>query len=219
MPNRRGCRTRKTKRCADEAAPAPSKAEGRRQGDRKDTDYDFYTLLPGKEVPMTRRRARRQRAGRGPAPGRARQADARAHAGNARHLAGSAADRRAAAARRVRHGARAHSAGSVDDATRRDGDRYARQHAAPRQPAPAAGRRRHPLPAAGRRVPGLRPGRRDEGAASPCSASARASSRPASAARPSIACAWGPTAPPAIWPTPSASSPAAGWPAMAIKVK
>lgn len=39
---------------ADEGTPAPAK--GKRSDDaggKKDTDYDFYTLLPGKEVPMS----------------------------------------------------------------------------------------------------------------------------------------------------------------------
>ncbi|MDR0184615.1 SPOR domain-containing protein [Lysobacter arvi] len=39
---------------AEDAAPAPSK--GKREPEaptKKDTDYDFYTLLPGREVPMS----------------------------------------------------------------------------------------------------------------------------------------------------------------------
>jgi cell division protein FtsN len=41
---------------AQDAAPAPAKGKGKGAQDeaaKKDTDYDFYTLLPGKEVPMT----------------------------------------------------------------------------------------------------------------------------------------------------------------------
>jgi len=41
---------------AQDAAPAPAKGKGKSTQDeaaKKDTDYDFYTLLPGKEVPMT----------------------------------------------------------------------------------------------------------------------------------------------------------------------
>ena len=40
---------------ADEAAPAPSKGkrEPAETPAKKDTDYDFYTLLPGREVPMS----------------------------------------------------------------------------------------------------------------------------------------------------------------------
>ncbi|MDG2517822.1 SPOR domain-containing protein [Lysobacter soli] len=41
---------------AQDAAPAPAKGKGKGSQDeaaKKDTDYDFYTLLPGKEVPMT----------------------------------------------------------------------------------------------------------------------------------------------------------------------
>jgi len=40
---------------AEETAPAPSKGKGSEKGApaKKDTDYDFYTLLPGREVPMT----------------------------------------------------------------------------------------------------------------------------------------------------------------------
>lgn len=37
---------------AEESAPAPAKG-GKRDDAKKDTDYDFYTLLPGKEVPMS----------------------------------------------------------------------------------------------------------------------------------------------------------------------
>lgn len=41
---------------AQDAPPAPAKGKGKGAQDeaaKKDTDYDFYTLLPGKEVPMT----------------------------------------------------------------------------------------------------------------------------------------------------------------------
>nr|WP_254200909.1 SPOR domain-containing protein [Lysobacter sp. MMG2] len=40
---------------ADEATPAPAKGSKRSNTEpaKKDTDYDFYTLLPGKEVPMS----------------------------------------------------------------------------------------------------------------------------------------------------------------------
>lgn len=41
---------------AQDAAPAPAKGKGKgsqEEAAKKDTDYDFYTLLPGKEVPMT----------------------------------------------------------------------------------------------------------------------------------------------------------------------
>ena len=41
---------------AQAATPAPAKGNGKGTQDeaaKKDTDYDFYTLLPGKEVPMT----------------------------------------------------------------------------------------------------------------------------------------------------------------------
>ena len=41
---------------AQDATPAPAKGKGKSTQDeaaKKDTDYDFYTLLPGKEVPMT----------------------------------------------------------------------------------------------------------------------------------------------------------------------
>lgn len=41
---------------AEDATPAPAKGKGNGAQDeaaKKDTDYDFYTLLPGKEVPMT----------------------------------------------------------------------------------------------------------------------------------------------------------------------
>jgi len=42
---------------AQDAAPAPAKGKGKGgaqdEAAKKDTDYDFYTLLPGKEVPMT----------------------------------------------------------------------------------------------------------------------------------------------------------------------
>lgn len=41
---------------AQDATPAPAKGKGKGTQDeaaKKDTDYDFYTLLPGKEVPMT----------------------------------------------------------------------------------------------------------------------------------------------------------------------
>lgn len=41
---------------AEDATPVPAKGKGKSTQDeaaKKDTDYDFYTLLPGKEVPMT----------------------------------------------------------------------------------------------------------------------------------------------------------------------
>lgn len=39
---------------ADEGTPAPAKGKGGdAKSSKKDTDYDFYTLLPGKEVPMS----------------------------------------------------------------------------------------------------------------------------------------------------------------------
>jgi len=39
---------------AEESAPAPSKAKRDKEAAaKKDTDYDFYTLLPGREVPMS----------------------------------------------------------------------------------------------------------------------------------------------------------------------
>ncbi|HEY0505191.1 MAG TPA: SPOR domain-containing protein [Lysobacter sp.] len=41
---------------AEDATPAPAKGKGKgaeEEAAKKDTDYDFYTLLPGKEVPMT----------------------------------------------------------------------------------------------------------------------------------------------------------------------
>jgi len=39
---------------AEETTPAPSKGKGQKDAPaKKDTDYDFYTLLPGREVPMS----------------------------------------------------------------------------------------------------------------------------------------------------------------------
>lgn len=39
---------------ADEGSPAPQKGKATdAKAGKKDTDYDFYTLLPGKEVPMS----------------------------------------------------------------------------------------------------------------------------------------------------------------------
>jgi cell division protein FtsN len=39
---------------ADEATPTPAKGKrDNNEAAKKDTDYDFYTLLPGKEVPMS----------------------------------------------------------------------------------------------------------------------------------------------------------------------
>lgn len=38
---------------ADEGTPAPTKGKAGDAKQAKDTDYDFYTLLPGKEVPMS----------------------------------------------------------------------------------------------------------------------------------------------------------------------
>ncbi|HEY0505121.1 MAG TPA: sporulation protein, partial [Lysobacter sp.] len=39
---------------ADEGTPAPAKGKAAdAKPPKKDTDYDFYTLLPGKEVPMS----------------------------------------------------------------------------------------------------------------------------------------------------------------------
>lgn len=70
---------------ADEGTPAPAK--GKRGDDaKKDTDYDFYTLLPGKEVPMSdaelaaseKAEAKREAARTKPAPAPAVDDDAAA---------------------------------------------------------------------------------------------------------------------------------------------
>lgn len=161
----------------------------------KETQYDFYTLLPGKEVQMSDAElaasAREEDA---------RKARAALNGQATTPVATTPADVAPAQPAPIDETSppRANDAPRVADAA-------ATPRPAPPSPAPTPARATSCRPARSVRPAMPRPPR----PRSPCSASAPVSNRRRSTERPSIACAWGRTARPANWPRRSRSSPAA----------